>query len=146
MTAWCVRSTADIGIGAAQHVDVSCRLNANRLGSDCAESRKLDREGSPARRVGVAVEDRFYPQNGFTAANTTTIGAGIGDRAAVFAINRLMEQNTADRWFCTNFYDFCHRASPLGGVVACFFMGFGFERRPQTTNASSSFVSRRIGK
>jgi hypothetical protein len=53
-------------------VNLSCRLNDSSLG-DCTESRELDREGSSARRVRV-VEDRFHPQNRFTAANTTTIG------------------------------------------------------------------------
>ena len=64
-------------------VEVRCRLNAGRLGSDYAEQGQLGREGRSAWRVRVAVEDRFYSQNRFTAADTTTIGSGVGDLVAV---------------------------------------------------------------
>jgi hypothetical protein len=102
MPAWYRDVNGHTEAQGASQVNVSRRLNDSSLG-DCAESRKLDREGSPAGRIRLAVEDRFYPQNRFTAANTTTIGPGVGDRVAVFAVNGLAQRNTADLWLGTNF-------------------------------------------
>ena len=86
-----------------RRLNVGCRWNAGRLSSDCADERELDGERGSRRRFRGAIEDRFYPQNCFTATDATAIRTGIGDGVAVFAVNRTMQRDTADRGFRMHF-------------------------------------------
>lgn len=97
------RKRTERGIDVPSQVDVCCRWNAGWLSSDCSAERKLDGEHGTSRGVRIAIEDRFYSEYRFTATNATAIRTGIGDCVAVFAVNRMMQRDTAERRFRVHF-------------------------------------------